>query len=134
MRLHERRTCAKRGCSREFIPRSSRHKYCLLHKSRKPTGRDHDVRYGPAHRRLRSEWAARMRAGVRVECARCGDRILPGHRYVWHRTRAFARPPAGSEAPAATAEQPESLGSRPAGVAAQIVMGSESLDSRPGPA
>jgi hypothetical protein len=61
------------------------------------------------------------------------DWLLPGRRYVWHGTRAFARPP-GSEDPAATAEQPESLGSRPAGVAAQIVMGSESLDSRPGPA
>ena len=76
--LTARKKCAKRGCTSGFVPRGSTHKYCLLHKSRKPRRHDHDVRYGPAHRRLRSEWAAKMRAGLRVECARCGERIRPG--------------------------------------------------------
>jgi enediyne biosynthesis protein E5 len=46
------------------------------------------------------------------------DRLLPGGRYVWQGARAFARLPAGSEDPAATAEQ--------------IVMRPEAVESRPG--
>ena len=36
----------------------------------------HDVRYGPAHRRLRAQLASRVRAGLAV-CARCGEPIDP---------------------------------------------------------
>lgn len=36
----------------------------------------HNRRYGRAHRRLRQQWAPRVRAGL-VDCARCGRRILP---------------------------------------------------------
>jgi hypothetical protein len=77
MRLDERRTCAKRGCSRQFTPRSLRHKYCGVHKYRKKVGLKHNARYGQAHRRLRAQWATRVAAGV-VDCARCGERIEPG--------------------------------------------------------
>lgn len=33
--------------------------------------------YGPAHRKLRANWAKRVAAG-NVNCARCGKPILPG--------------------------------------------------------
>jgi hypothetical protein len=96
MRKH--RKCAKRGCDRWFLPRSSTHRYCLLHRSKKRPRRDHYVRYGPAHRRLRSEWAAKMRAGIRVECARCGERILPGQSWdLGHRDGGGPRAYAGPE-------------------------------------
>ena len=55
------------------------------------------------------------------------DRLLSGRRYVWQGARAFARVPAGSEDPAATAGQPGvgpgSLDTRTADRAAQIVVG-----------
>jgi len=54
MASSDRRNCAKRGCDRWFIPRSSTHKYCLLHRSKRQPRRDHSLRYGPAHRRVRS--------------------------------------------------------------------------------
>jgi hypothetical protein len=78
MGVYERRTCAKRGCSREFIPKSVRQKYCKVHKWRRPKDPAHSMKYGAAHRRLRAQWAARMLAGVPVSCARCRARILPG--------------------------------------------------------
>ena len=78
MRLDERRMCARRGCGRLFIPRSSRQKYCNLHKYRKKVGPKHNARYGSAHRRLRKVWWARMNAGEVVNCGRCRERILPG--------------------------------------------------------
>jgi hypothetical protein len=76
MGLYERRQCARRGCRREFIPRSRRQKYCNVHKWRKPRDPLHSVKYGPAHRRLRAHWTARVVAGV-VRCARCGEPIGP---------------------------------------------------------
>jgi hypothetical protein len=78
MRLDDRRTCAKRGCSRQFTPRSLRHKYCNVHKYRKKVGAKHNTRYGAAHRRVRKIWWQRMQAGEEVNCSRCGQRILPG--------------------------------------------------------
>ncbi len=75
MRLDERRTCAKRGCSREFIPKSRLHKYCRVHRSKKRRDPLHGVKYGMAHRRLRAEWQARIRRGG-VTCRRCGEPIV----------------------------------------------------------
>lgn len=37
----------------------------------------HNSRYGRAHRRLRQSWAPQVRTGT-VDCARCGEPILPG--------------------------------------------------------
>jgi hypothetical protein len=42
---------------------------------------EHDKRYGPAHRRLRAQWAIRVERGE-VQCARCGWPIAPGS--AWH--------------------------------------------------
>ena len=76
MWLDERRTCAQRGCSREFIPKSSRHRYAWFTGRTKPRNPLHDVRHGRAHRQLRAVLASRVRAGLAV-CARCGEPIEP---------------------------------------------------------
>ena len=41
----------------------------------------HDVRYGPAHRRLRAQLASPVRAGLAV-CARCGEPIDPREPWI----------------------------------------------------
>ena len=76
MQLTERRKCAEPRCERLFIPKSSRHRYCLEHRRTKPRDPMHDIRYGAAHRRLRAQVASRVRAGLAV-CARCGEPIHP---------------------------------------------------------
>ena len=52
MRLTERRKCAEPRCDRQFIPKSSRHRYCHEHRRTKPRDPVHDVRHDPARRRF----------------------------------------------------------------------------------
>jgi len=81
--LTARRRCAKVGCSREFIPRSSTHKYCLLHRSRKPRGRDHDVRYGPAHRRCVRSGRPGCGPGCALSALGVGSGFFRASRGTW---------------------------------------------------
>jgi hypothetical protein len=76
MDLSSRRKCAEPGCERYFIPKTSRHRFCLVHRKTGPVDPMHYRRYGPGHRRLRAQWAPRVTAGI-VECARCGELIRP---------------------------------------------------------
>jgi hypothetical protein len=48
----------------------------LRHRKTKPIDRDHYLRYGTAHRRLRKQWARKVERGD-VECWRCGHLIDP---------------------------------------------------------
>ena len=66
------RTCAEPGCQTYFVPKSSRNRYCLRHRNTKPVDREHDIRYGSAHRRLGKQWARKVERGG-VECWRCGE-------------------------------------------------------------
>ena len=52
------------------------HKYCLLHKSRKPRNPLHEVFTGDPTRRLRAWWDRLVKLGG-VICRRCGEEILP---------------------------------------------------------
>jgi hypothetical protein len=76
MNLHDRRKCAEPGCDRELIPKSTRNRFCLRHRKTKPIDRDHDIRYGTAHRQLRKQWARKVERG-NVECWRCEKLIDP---------------------------------------------------------
>ena len=38
------------------------------------------ARYGEAHRKVRRRWAPKVRAG-KVNCARCGEPILPSEKW-----------------------------------------------------
>ena len=76
--MRDRRKCAESGCDRYFIPKSSRHRYCLQHRRTRPKNpTEHALRYGWSHRRLRQAWAPRVRSG-KVNCARCGTPVYPG--------------------------------------------------------
>ena len=59
------------------MPKSSRNRFCLLHRKTGPVDPMHYRKYGPGHRRLRAQWAPRVEAGL-VDCVRCGERILAG--------------------------------------------------------
>jgi len=74
--MSDRRKCAEPGCDREFIPKSSRNRFCLQHRKSGPVDPSHYRKYGPVHRRLRAQWTTRVAAGV-VACARCGELIEP---------------------------------------------------------
>ena len=96
MQLTERRRCAEPRCDRLFIPKSSRHRYCLEHRRTKPRDPMHDVRYGPAHRRLRAQVASRVRADL-AGCARCGEPMDP--REPWDLGHAAAGGPRSYSGP-----------------------------------
>lgn len=56
--------------------------YCPAHARAREAARGTATRrgYGPAHRRLRAQWAPRVAAGD-VPCHRCGTLIEPGTRW-----------------------------------------------------
>ena len=58
-------------------PKSSRNRFCLLHRKTGPVDQAHYRKYGPGHRALRARWARQVEAGT-VECARCGEPITLG--------------------------------------------------------
>lgn len=90
---YERRLCAEPGCERVFIPKSSRHFFCVKHRRGRPkvqassvpsprssTAQDyappvprlrvpHNARYGWPHRHRRAAWKPVVATG-RVRCAR----------------------------------------------------------------
>ena len=51
MLMRDRRKCAKPGCDREFIPRSSRNRFCLMHRKTEPV----DRLTAPSRRILRAQ-------------------------------------------------------------------------------
>jgi hypothetical protein len=63
MLLTERRKCAEPGCEIHFIPKSSRNRYCLRHRRRKPRDPMHDLKYGTVHRQTRAVWRSRVARG-----------------------------------------------------------------------
>ena len=54
LELAERRRCAQPRCDRWFVPKSTRHRYCVKHRRRKPRNPPHDLLYGRPHRQLRA--------------------------------------------------------------------------------
>lgn len=75
----ERRSCAMEGCSREFIPKHSRHRFCSEHTRAKPN-LAHNEKYGWPHRRRRAAWKPAV-AGGSVVCPRCREPILAGEKW-----------------------------------------------------
>lgn len=98
MDLHARRTCAKSGCQRQFIPRSKTHRYCNLHRqTSKADPTAHAGRYGWSHQTLRKAWARKVEAGG-VVCVRCGAPISRGEPWdLGHRDGGGRRDWAGPE-------------------------------------
>ena len=74
--MYDYRKCAEPGCERHFRPRTSRNRFCLLHRKTRPRDPAHYRKYGPSHRRLRAQVARRVALGG-VACARCGELIDP---------------------------------------------------------
>ena len=74
------RMCAEAGCERCFKPKSSRNRFCLVHRKTKPRDPSHYRRYGSGHRALRAQWTPRVDAGM-VKCTRCGTLIRRGEEW-----------------------------------------------------
>jgi hypothetical protein len=80
MRSYGYRKCAEPGCETQFIPKSTRNRFCLRHRKTKPVDPEHYRRYGARHRELRKRWVRRVARGD-VECSRCGKVIDPRDRW-----------------------------------------------------
>ena len=77
---------AKRVCIEPGCPMLTDRTRCAQHQSarRKARGTDASNGYGREFKRLRREWDARLAAGERVDCWRCGLPIDPANWHLGH--------------------------------------------------